>query len=183
MGAFVHPAVEHITRLAAPPSTPRTRDWESVEGHLATALPDDYKRLVEVYGGGVFNETIWLLDPDCPVEDYNLLSLAAERAEVLADLWEGGEPEPAGLASDGARLIPWAYIEGSGAHLYWLAEPGQTPNDWATMLNEGRGPEWERHPYGCARFLLSVMTGELVSDCLPDLGGERARFDSNAGIL
>ncbi|MGW2324374.1 SMI1/KNR4 family protein [Streptomyces sp. NPDC001700] len=156
----------------------------SVERQLATALPDDYKELVQTYGGGVFNETIWLLDPECPVEDYNLLSLVAERAEVLSNLWDGGEPKPAELASEeGARLIPWAYIEGSGAFLYWLVKSGQMPNDWTTMVNEGRGPEWEHHPLSCAQFVLSAITGELRSECLPDLGPEVDQFDSNADIL
>ncbi|MFI0819070.1 SMI1/KNR4 family protein [Streptomyces sp. NPDC021098] len=179
----MHPAVESVTQLITPPSTPLLRDWRPVERQLTTELPGDYKQLVHIYGGGVFNETIWLLDPYCPVEDYNLLSLTARRAEVLAGLWEVGEPVPVELAQKGARLIPWAYVEGSGAYLYWLAKPGQIPNDWSTMLNEGRGPEWEHHPHSCAEFLISAMTGALRSHCLPGLGGDRGRFDSNADIL
>ncbi|MFJ8748145.1 SMI1/KNR4 family protein [Streptomyces sp. NPDC102441] len=38
----------------------RSRDWPAVERELGTTLPTDYRQLVETYGGGVFDETIWL---------------------------------------------------------------------------------------------------------------------------
>lgn len=82
----MHPAAERLSGLI-PPATPRrSRDWATVERQLGTPLPDDYKELIETYGGGVFDETIWLLDPECPDEDYNLHGQATERAATLADL-------------------------------------------------------------------------------------------------
>ncbi|MFC8765752.1 SMI1/KNR4 family protein, partial [Streptomyces sp. NPDC057193] len=89
------------------------------DGAARLALPQDYKDLIDTYGGGVFDETIWILEPDCADQDYDLVAVAAEQAEVLENLWGGGEPKPAELAADGTNVLPFAYIEGTGAYLYW----------------------------------------------------------------
>ena len=155
----MHPAAQRLSELI-PPGTPRrARDWAAAEQQLGTPLPEDYKELVETYGGGVFDETIWLLDPECPDEDYSLLAQAAERAEILAELWQT-EAKPAELQTPDAQVLPWAYVEESGMYLYWLRRPGQKSNDWTVILNEGRGPEWEHHNRQCALFLLALLTGE-----------------------
>jgi hypothetical protein len=179
----MHPSVARLIGIFPPASTPQNPDWARVERTLGTPLPDDYKQLIEMYGGGVFDETIWLLEPDCADEGYDLVGQAQERDEVLANLWSMGEPKPAELEADGVRVIPWAYIEGSGHYLFWLTRPGEKPAEWTTILNEGRGPEWEHHPQSCADFLVGVMTGEVDSLYFSDLPAEIHRFDSNAGIL
>ncbi|MBY8343530.1 SMI1/KNR4 family protein [Streptomyces spinosirectus] len=178
----MHPAVERLFELI-PPATPlRARDWAAVERQLGTPLPDDYKELVETYGGGVFDETIWLLDPECPDEDYNLRDQAAERTAILADLWQT-EARPAELHDPDTQVLPWAYVEESGMYLYWLRKPGQKPNDWTVILNEGRGPEWTHHASPCAApFLLAVLTGRAESEYFPDLPLDSHSFDSNDDI-
>ncbi|WP_405873966.1 SMI1/KNR4 family protein [Streptomyces sp. NBC_00005] len=179
----MHPAVERLSGIIPPGAPRRSRDWPAAEQRLGTPLPEDYKELVETYGGGVFDETIWLLDPDCPDQDYNLLGQATERAEILANLWQT-EAKPTELQSDAdAQVLPWAYLEDSGAYLYWLRQPGQKPTEWTVMLNEGRGPEWEHHPTQCAPFLLSVLTGEAETEYFADLPIDSHQFDSNDEIL
>ncbi|MEU0438761.1 MULTISPECIES: SMI1/KNR4 family protein [unclassified Streptomyces] len=178
----MHAAVARLIEIVPPGSPRRTRDWNGVERVLGTQLPEDYKELVEVYGGGVFDKTVWLFDPHCPDEDYNLVAQSAEREEVLARLWQS-EPKPAELDGPGTRVLPWASIEDSGAMLYWLAGPGQSPNEWTVLFNEGRGPEWEHHATQCASFLLAVLTGESESSYFPDLPTDTHQFDSNDEIL
>jgi len=67
----MHLAVERLTELVAPSGPRRSRDWPAVERALGTALPTDYRQLVETYGGDVFDEAIRLLDPPCPDESYD----------------------------------------------------------------------------------------------------------------
>jgi len=180
--AAIHPGVERLAELI-PPATPRRpRDWADAERQLGTSLPDDYKELVETYGGGVFDETIWLLDPECPDGDYNLLGQATERAAVLADLWQI-EAKPTELQGPETQILPWGYVDDSGMYLYWLRRPGLTPSEWTVILNEGRGPEWEHHATQCTPYLLSILTGEADTKYFPDLPLVSHRFDSNHEIL
>ncbi|KPC78366.1 SMI1/KNR4 family protein [Streptomyces sp. NRRL S-4] len=177
----MHPAVERLTELVAP-GPPRFRDWPAAERELGTTLPTDYRQLVETYGGGIFDETLWLLDPACPDDDYHLLAQAVRRAEILERLWEF-EARPVQLEEPGTKVLPWAYIEGTGAMLYWLVKPEQEPDEWTVMFNEGRGPLWEHHHAHCASFLLAVLTRQGGTEYFPELPAAQHQFDSNDAIL
>ncbi|MFD9030176.1 SMI1/KNR4 family protein [Streptomyces sp. NPDC059567] len=180
----MHPDVERLTWIVPPPAERGPRGWSTVEARLGSALPQDFKDLVDTYGGGAFDETVWVLEPDCADRDYDLLAMKEERAEVLARLWEiGPEPRPEQLAVEGAGLLPFASIEGTGAYLYWLTTEDGRPEDWTVLVNAGRGPEWEHHPVQSARFILSVLTGELRSGILGDLPVDGHTFDANDDIL
>lgn len=91
-------------------------------------------------------------------------ALKTERDEELATLWEAGEEQPAALLEAGARVLPWAFEEGTGAFLYWWARPGQHPDEWTVLYNKGRGPMWEHHDMGCVSFLLAVLTGTAKTE-------------------
>ncbi|MFI8915143.1 hypothetical protein ACIGW4_26440 [Streptomyces sp. NPDC053513] len=111
--------MERLTRIVPPPAGRQPRDWPEVEARLGSALPEDFKDLVDTYGGGVFDGTVWILEPDCADSDHDLPAMKEERAEVPARLWEiGPEPRPEQLEADGAGLLPFAYVEGTGAYLY-----------------------------------------------------------------
>lgn len=157
--------LDALVRLCPPPADPPPAavDWARAESDLGAALPADYKLLVETYGDGIFDDTLWLLVPDSAYADCDLHAQTLERDEDLAGLWEF-EPKPAGLLEAGARVLPWAFEEGTGAFLYWLARPGQQPDEWSVLYNEGRGPRWERHDTGCMAFLLAVLTGTAETD-------------------
>ncbi|MFE1791801.1 hypothetical protein ACFW7J_25985 [Streptomyces sp. NPDC059525] len=157
-------ALDALVRLCPPPvDPPPAVDWAKAERALGTGLPADYKRLVGTYGAGIFDETVQLLVPDAGHDDFDLLALTAERDEILAGLWEY-EDRPPGLEEAGARVLPWAAEEGTGAYLYWLARPGRHPDEWTVLYNEGRGPLWEHHDTGCLAFLLAVLTGTAETD-------------------
>ncbi|MBN0048648.1 SMI1/KNR4 family protein [Streptomyces actuosus] len=155
---------------------------------MGIVLPADYKRLVEVYGGGVFAGILRLLEPDCPDAMYDLVAQTAEREEILAELWEAGEDKPSELQDGRARLVPWGYDEGTGLFLYWLVRPEAEPEEWTVVLNEGRGPLWEAHPMSCSQFLLEVVAGTTSSFYFTDLDDvvdpeDRNRFEPNSQIF
>jgi hypothetical protein len=178
----LNPALARLTQLL-PPSDMPSRDWGAVEQQLGTPLPDDYKELVDTYGGGVFDESVWLLEPGCPRPRYDLIAMDAECRESLQLLWDRGEPRPAVLEQEGVRLIPWAYEDEGGEVLYLLATPSSSPETWPVLINEGRGPEWERHPGPCTSFLLSLLTGEIESEYFPDLPLDQHLFETNEEIF
>ncbi|MEV6204206.1 SMI1/KNR4 family protein [Streptomyces sp. NPDC051771] len=88
--------MEQVTRIVPPPAQPAPRAWDEVEARLGTALPQDFKDLVDTYGGGAFDETIRMLEPDCADRDDDLLAMKEERPEdwtVLANAGRGPEWE------------------------------------------------------------------------------------------
>ncbi|MBZ4320482.1 SMI1/KNR4 family protein [Streptomyces huiliensis] len=164
------PAVARLARLVPPPPPPRPNDWPAVQARLGTELPADYRQLVDLYGGGFFefpdesgDQAIRFLAPGQEKSYNDLEAQFPERAEIHAELWALGEPRPAELRAAGTAVLPFAYVEGDGHFLYWLARPGAAPADWTVILNEGRGPEWEHYGVRAVDFLLGVLTGTVES--------------------
>ncbi|MFF9850500.1 hypothetical protein [Streptomyces litmocidini] len=97
----------------------------------------------------------------------------------------GDRPRAPSRAAGGRRSgpLPFAYVEGTGAHLYWLTGEDVRPEDRTVLANAGRGPEWEHHPMSGTRFALSVLTGGIRSDILGDLTADDHAFDPNDETL
>jgi hypothetical protein len=151
-------------KVVSPPDGERPSiDWPTVSAALGSDLPRDYRELAEAYGGGQFDDYLYLLDPSGD-SGYGIVSMQEERTEALAMLWADGEPKPPHL-TDGSRLVVWATTD-DGHCMYWLAKPGVSPDDWTVLVGEGRGPHWEHFPMGCAAFLIGTLTGKVRSELL-----------------
>ncbi|WP_435591718.1 SMI1/KNR4 family protein [Nocardia sp. bgisy118] len=157
-------SVQQLRQLVSPPPNRRDVDWDGVERDLGDELPADYKELIGIYGGGYWDNYLYILEPGCANDDYNLLDWKDWHTEVLEDLWEF-EDKPAELNEDGARLLPWATTD-NGELLYWLIRPGLRSDDWTVMVNEARGDHWEHFGHTCTQFLASALTGDIRSTLL-----------------
>lgn len=157
-------ALARLRAIASAPSEPRRTDWEGVERALGLVLPSDYKELIHVYGGSNWDDYLYVLEPGCPNENYDLIEWVANRAEDLEGLWEI-EKKPPELEAKGSRVIPWATTD-NGECLYWLVRPGLEPDQWTVMVNEARGARWEHFDVACTRFLAASLDGQLRSGIL-----------------
>jgi hypothetical protein len=163
-GVMSH-AADRLTEIVPPPAPAGTAvDWEEAARVLRTALPTDYVQLIERYGGGQFEEYLWLLEP-ASNSVYDLADVVEEREDALEYLWNMGEAKPALLDAPGVRAIAWGSTD-NGEYLYWLARPGSAPDEWTVLVNEARGEEWEHFEMGCAEFLVATLTGEVRSGLL-----------------
>ncbi|WP_327350455.1 SMI1/KNR4 family protein [Streptomyces sp. NBC_01304] len=160
----MNPALARLAQLIPPPAHPRDTDWSSAEQTLGLELPQDYKELIHAYGGSNWDDYLYLLEPDCPNDNYDLIEWEDQQAEALEGLWEF-EKKPPRLEEEGSRVIPWATTD-NGECLYWLIKPGQGPADWTVLVNEARGERWEHHPLTCTQFLVKVLSGVLTSGVL-----------------
>lgn len=160
-------ALPRLLQIAPAPSEPRQKDWGEVERSLEVELPADYKELIHVYGGSNWDDYLYVLEPGCPNDNYDLIKWSEHQAEDLEDLWEF-EKKPAELEIDGSRVIPWATTD-NGECLYWLVRPGHEPDEWTVMVNEARGDLWEHFPVSCTQFLASSLDGELHSNILSSM--------------
>lgn len=165
----MNPALARLKQLVPPPSQARQKDWEAAEQALGVELPSDYKQLVHTYAGSNWDDYLYILEPDCPNENYDLIEWEDQRTEALEGLWEF-EKKPTELTAEGTRIIPWATTD-NGECLYWLVRPGQVPEQWTILLNEARGERWEHYNTTCTNFLASALDGEVqsnfLSSCFP----------------
>ncbi|MGW8395887.1 SMI1/KNR4 family protein [Streptomyces lydicus] len=154
-----------LTQLLPPPPGRGEKDWEAAEASLRVhELPSDYKELIHAYGAGNWDDYLYLLEPGCTNDNYDLIEWEDQQTEALDGLWEF-EKRPAELEEEGSRIIPWATTD-NGECLYWLVRPGDEAGQWTVMVNEARGDRWEHFSVTCTQFLASALTGELKSTIL-----------------
>lgn len=160
-----------LAQLLTPPApAPGHKDWKAVFAKLGTALPGDYTGWIDRYGGGQFDGYLWLLEPHCANQHYDLIHADEDQAEAFEMLWDDEEVDadrPAQLSEPGSRLVPWAYTD-NGECLFWLARQGQTPDEWTVMVTEEGREEWEHFPMGCLEFLVAALEGSVKSELLWD---------------
>ncbi|GHF78058.1 hypothetical protein [Streptomyces thermodiastaticus] len=49
-----------------------------------------------------------------------------------------------------------------------LSTTGRRPGTWTVLIDEGRGPEGERHAGPCTSFLRQLITSDVRSAYFPD---------------
>ncbi|GAA2339556.1 SMI1/KNR4 family protein [Streptomyces kunmingensis] len=161
------PDLTRLTELLPrPQDSGQTPDWNTAETTLQTALPADYKELIDTYGGGFIDGYLLLLEPGCPNDVYDLVKISAEREEANESLWQF-EDKPAELAAEGSRLVCWATTD-NGEYLYWLVQSGDDADTRPILINEASGEDWERYDMTVTRFLAGVLSGEFRSQLLWD---------------
>lgn len=160
-------SLARLIELVPPLTEPREKDWEAAEQGLGVELPSDYKGLIHAYGGSQFDDYLYVLEPGCPNENFDLIEWADQQEEALSGLWDFAE-KPHELAEAGSRLIPWGTTD-NGESLYWLVRPGQSPSDWTVMVTESRVQTWERYDMNCTTFLASALSGDVRSNILSSL--------------
>lgn len=137
----------------------RAVDWAAVEDRLGTALPSDYKELLDVFGAGGFDGFVWLVAPG---PGPGGLIGRTERRERSGDRPGGSGryrarslyhpypefPEPGGV-------LAWAHSE--WADFCWLTEGGD-PDAWPVVARGEAETEWERSGESASEFLHRVLT-------------------------
>ena len=157
--------LDELTRLVpATAAVPRTFDWPDVERRLGTAVPADFRALVETYGSGEFDEFLTVL---VPAHENPHLDVAGRRDSALDALHKVAEYEPAPqpMPYPIDQLLPWA-VTANGDTCYWLMEGG--PDGWPTVVNEGRGPEWDAFDGTATEFLVETLSGRVRIAVFPD---------------
>lgn len=162
-----------LTKIVPPPGHPefngRPEDWGDVERTLGMELPDDYKKLVNIYGTGGFFEFIYPLTPFAPNAAFNLLSRDTYR---LLSAYEEGRNEypqyspPFHAYPHETGLFPWA-TTANGDTLFWLRDGG--PNDWTVVLCDSKFSERHDHfKLNASDFLTQLALGQIESTVFPD---------------
>ena len=149
--------------LVPPPHTPEgagtAEGWADVEQALGTALPQDYKGLIDTYGAGWFADWICVFSPFST----RLPLVRPEWWRLMAD--HGGFPEyhhpfPMFPAQNG--LLPWG--EDDNRHPFcWLTE--REPDSWTVINLDGHYSEAYRQiPTSVTGLLAGWLAGELIGD-------------------
>jgi hypothetical protein len=156
---------EHLLELAPPPTSPVDAGspdrWGEVEQALGTALPGDYKRLINTNGSGEFCDLLYLLNPFSTVKSMNLLHQVGPMLEHYRRGRDKYFPErcPFPIFPEPGGLLPLGG-DTNGDNLFWVTTG--PPDDWSLVFYDWRGGyDFERHPMPVAEFLVLWLSGEI----------------------
>ncbi|MFD8824383.1 SMI1/KNR4 family protein [Streptomyces sp. NPDC059605] len=130
-------------------------DWAAVESRLGTALPGDYKELVERFGHGDFDDYLGLLIADGPPGSLDLVEFNEFWARAAAENG-GGSWRPYRLHPAPGGLLQWASTEQQSS-FYWLTE-GTDPDRWPILVTDDDYGEWDRFDGSTAEFVHRLLT-------------------------
>ena len=165
-----------LQALAPPPDDPlfagTPAQWDEVERNIGTALPQDYKQLVSLYGLGSFGGYVCPLNPFVPAlgsnssrfNFYRAINFWNEMEDLRREDPEIYPPFP-GYPSPGG-LLPWGIECSDGGLQCWLTRGN--PDDWGCIIVDSDWTE-EYHEYSTTAtgFLVGWLTGQIVISYYP----------------
>lgn len=152
--------------VVLPPAEPFeafTGPWEALEAELGTALPQDFKDFVRLYGSGYFMEFLGVSIPRTRNPNTRFETEVALICQTFAD-WDDDElPHPTWPATGG--LIPFGGTD-NGDFLFWLSQGA--PDDWRFVVRDRGMQEFEVLNCGLTDFLAGLVTGDAALKEFPD---------------
>jgi hypothetical protein len=158
--------IETLIKVVPPPAAPFEAfggPWEPIEAELGTALPQDYKDFVRLYGNGYFMEFLGVNVPSSGNPNTRLESQVPVICATFFDFDDEELPYP--LWAHPGGLVPFGGTD-NGDFLFWL--PRGAPADWGVVV-------WDRGLYGfeafdcdLTDFLAGLATGEILPKEFPD---------------
>jgi hypothetical protein len=156
--------IENLMKVVPPPAEPFeafSGPWEPIESEIGTALPQDYKKFVQLYGRGYFMEFLGIAvpraqNPNARLE-YQVRAICStffDRDELPYPLW----PTPGGL-------LPFGGTD-NGDFLFWL--PRGAPADWSVVVWDRGSCSFEPLECDLTDFLAGLATGEVLPKEFPD---------------
>jgi hypothetical protein len=160
--------IEDLISIMTPPQAPiesRGGTWTSVEGAIGTVLPADYKAFIENYGSGRISGFVWIFNPFSSRPGVNLANQVSVQLNALKTLaHDFGEQCPYALFPEHGGLLPLGLTD-NGDVIHWLTE-GE-PASWKIVVNEARGPRYEKFDGDLTSFLRKILTRDSKCILLP----------------
>ncbi|SFR28753.1 hypothetical protein SAMN04488564_11561 [Lentzea waywayandensis] len=149
------------SRLGVDVEANNSFDWVAVEHSVGLKLPDDYKRLAELFPAGWFQGFIELIRPgDVDGSKTDFLGYYTHRLEDMRR-WREDEPArfPFPIFPEPGGLLPWGTSRNSDL-FFWLTELAD-PNAWPVVAADRDFGSWVKYEHPVCDFLDDVVSGRF----------------------
>ncbi|MBX8516834.1 SMI1/KNR4 family protein [Pseudomonas cichorii] len=138
--------------------------WVKFEAEEKLRVPQDFKELISIYGGGQIDGFLWILNPfsvnrnlSFEKSKYFQEAYASMQQEFPSDYFRPAYPEQ-------GSFLPWAVTD-NGETFVWLVD-GE-PDSWKVAIHSSDQGEEESYSCGCVEFILNILRRDISSRILP----------------
>jgi len=165
-----------LQAVAPPPDNPvfagTPSQWREVEQRIGTALPQDYKQLINLYGSGSFGGRVCLLSPfigEASSRTQFSLFRGMKNLSIIEPFQREGpdacQPFPIYPALGG--LLPWGMFCSDSPMQCWRTQG--KPDSWPTVvLDNDWSEEYLEYATSATGFLVGWLTGKIVISYFPE---------------
>ncbi|WP_158585508.1 SMI1/KNR4 family protein [Kitasatospora sp. SolWspMP-SS2h] len=178
----VNDGFERLARiLGDPPVPPRQVDWESAPEGARIPYPSDYRKMVEVYGGGYFAGGLSIYTPlysesnSGPTGFDHLIASNWEVADLM-EQWYGWYPGDRPYEPYPAPNGLFAWANDCSANEFLWDTSGPDPEQWPIVMWNVHEEGFVALGSGMADFLASLL------DRTHPLSDELIDFDSGGRL-
>jgi hypothetical protein len=161
-------SIENLLALIQPPAVTSVSEpvnWKQISSEINSDVPDDYKRLVELYGPGCFANFIWVHDPRSDNPSLNFAKQVDIRLDAFRVLRSQHPDEVAfKLFPEPGGFLPWGATD-NGDVLGWLTSG--SVDRWRVLVAAARDARIAEYPLNMTAFLHGVLTREIVCPIFP----------------
>ncbi len=150
---------------APPPSLPvdagEEKRWNDFQRTIGTALPADYKWLINTYGSGVFRGILVLWNPFSKDKEINLLKQVTPVLKSFGQRFRGEFPLPCFPEPGG--LLPFG---GDQDRVYLFWKTLGPPEQWHIVHYKSDDGGYRIYPMGIVEFLVQWIAGRIPDSFL-----------------
>ncbi|MDQ0244739.1 hypothetical protein J2S09_002310 [Bacillus fengqiuensis] len=172
-------SLENLKTVLPPPKNPFSTGNDScfneIEQTLGTQLPMDYKQFITIYGIGLIDEFIWVLNPFVLNDNLNLMEKTKDILEAYTESRNNFPGDfPYKTFPEQGGLLPWGLTE-NGDELYWLTEG--SPEEWKVVIYGSRSSDFIVYPESMTSFLAKILEKKIVCELfLEEIPSEAVEF-------
>lgn len=160
-------AFDEIENLIRPPESPLyggTFSGVSVCDIYVARLPSDFSWFIGVYGSGVIDNFLWILNPLSGNENISF-SVSGYLVKAYSEMKkEFPERYPRPEFPDRGSFLPWA-ITDNGDSIVWIVEG--PPDAWHVAIHGDSQEEEEVYKLGFIEFMVKFLSGKIESSIIP----------------
>ena len=159
--------IDELLKLLPPPNYNKFLNeiqWTQFEIEINTRLPEDFKNFISIYGSGIIDNFIWILNPFSKNKNLNYEKIVYFQKSYHTLQKEFPKEYNRPLFPQKGSFLPWAVTD-NGETFFWVVN--DDPNSWIVGIHSVDQGDEEIYELGCVEFLLGLLRRDFVSKILP----------------
>lgn len=142
----------------------KNENWNDVQKEFNILFPEDYKKIISLYGSGAINNFLWIFSPFSSNKNLNIINKFYEIKDSY-EYMKKNSPEKLPLEYYNGKkgIFPWG-ITDNGDELYW----NYTEEGVGILVYASRYSDMIMYNMNLSDFLVELLRNRFFCNIFPD---------------